>query len=73
MNKMFKMNKKLTITCLKDRYTEISTKGRHQNSPLRATNCFREMLVSGFCDFCGMSEKAIFTSVSGVGLLYRAV
>ena len=27
-----------------------------------------EMLVSCFCDFCGMSQ-----SVSGVGLLYRAI
>ena len=39
-------------------------KGRRQNSPLRATNCIREMLVScfsGFCSFCGMSQKAITT------------
>ena len=36
-------------------------KGRHQNSPLRATNCFREMLVNCICGFCGMSQKAITT------------
>ena len=33
--------------------------GRHQNSPLKATNCFKEMLVSCFCDFCGTLQKAI--------------
>ena len=36
-------------------------RGRDQNSPLRATNCFKEMLVSCFCGFCGMSQKAITT------------
>ena len=36
-------------------------KGRHQNSPLRATNCFMDMLVSCFCGFCGMSQKALTT------------
>ena len=34
------------------------SKGRHQHSPLRATQCFREMLVS--C-FCGTAQKAITT------------
>ena len=49
--------------------TQHKPKGRHQNSPLRSTNSFREMLVNCFCDVM----KTHLCHLSVVSDYYRAI
>ena len=56
-------------------YTNVfKYKRRHQNSPLRATKCFQGDVGELFLQFLRhFTKKPLLPSVSGVGLLYRAI